>query len=144
MPSTMHLAGRKMGIGTLAIFQAIKDKMEWNQSRQKLLAENVANADTPGYRGRDLVKFDFESVMRAQNLNSITTVTTNSRHIAARNPGGIGSSEFAVQSYEITPNGNSVVLEDEMMKVAANQMDYQAAASLYSRSIKLIRTALGR
>ncbi len=135
---------QKMGIGNLAIFQAIKAKMEWNQSRQKLLAENVANADTPGYRGRDLVKFDFENALNGQASNSIATVTTNARHIAARNTGGGSASEFAVQSYETTPNGNGVVLEDEMMKVAANQMDYQAATSLYSRSVKLLRTALGR
>ncbi len=133
-----------MGIGNLAIFQAIKSKLEWNQSRQKLLAENVANANTPGYRGRDLVKFDFENALRGQTNNSIVTVTTNARHIAARNTSGAGASEFAVKSYEITPNGNGVVLEDEMMKVAANQMDYQAATSLYSRSVKLLRTALGR
>ncbi|VAW23626.1 Flagellar basal-body rod protein FlgB [hydrothermal vent metagenome] len=133
-----------MGIGNLPIFQAIKSKMEWNQSRQKLLAENVANADTPGYRGRDLVKFDFESALKGQAGGSIATVTTNARHIAARNTSGAGGSKFSVQSYEITPNGNGVTLEDEMMKVAANQMDYQAATSLYSRSIKLLRTALGR
>ncbi len=133
-----------MGIGNLAIFQAIKARLEWSQSRQKLLAENVANADTPGYKGRDLVKFDFANVMKEQNTASIATVTTNPRHIVARNGGSGGAEKFAVQSYEITPNGNGVVLEDEMMKVAANQMDYQAAASLYARSVKLLRTALGR
>ncbi len=118
--------------------------MEWNQGRQKLLAENVANAETPGYRGRDLAEFDFESVMRRQNGGSLATVTTSAGHISARNTGGGERSAFAVKSYEITPEGNGVVLENEMMKVAANQMDYQAATSLYSRSVKLLRTALGR
>jgi len=144
LPSAMDLASGKMGIGNLTIFQALKGKMEWNQSRQKLLAENIANAQTPGYRGRDLAKFDFESLVQGQNINSIATVTTNARHIVARNSAGDSAGAFVTKSYEITPQGNGVVLEDEMMKLAANQMDYQAATSLYSRSVKLLRTALGR
>jgi flagellar basal-body rod protein FlgB len=45
---------------------------------------------------------------------------------------------------ETSPKGNAVTLEDEMLKVAANQMDYQAATALYARSLSLIKTALGR
>jgi flagellar basal-body rod protein FlgB len=45
---------------------------------------------------------------------------------------------------ETAPKGNAVTLEDEMLKVAANQMDYQAATALYARGLGLIKTALGR
>jgi flagellar basal-body rod protein FlgB len=58
-----------------------------------------------------------------------------------------GSGRFAMSrpgGYEIRPTGNAVSLEDEMIKVAANQMDYQAATTLYTRSIALIKTALGK
>ena len=44
----------------------------------------------------------------------------------------------------MTPTGNGVSLEDEMMKVAANQMDFQAATTLYTRGLGLIRTAIGK
>ncbi len=47
-------------------------------------------------------------------------------------------------SYEVRPAGNAVNLEDEMLKVASNQMDYQAATALYSRSMGLFKTALGK
>jgi len=47
-------------------------------------------------------------------------------------------------NFEIRPTGNAVNLEDEMMKVAANQMDYQAATALYTRSLNLIKIALGK
>jgi flagellar basal-body rod protein FlgB len=50
----------------------------------------------------------------------------------------------SLNSFEITPEGNGVTLEDEMMKVTGNQMDYQAVTALYTRSIKIIKTALGR
>ena len=46
--------------------------------------------------------------------------------------------------YEVRPAGNAVNLEDEMMKVAANQMDYETATTLYTHSLNLIKTALGK
>ena len=49
-----------------------------------------------------------------------------------------------MNDFEITPEGNGVTLEDEMMKVTSNQMDYQAVTTLYSRSLRLLKTALGR
>jgi flagellar basal-body rod protein FlgB len=58
-----------------------------------------------------------------------------------------GSAEFGVDphgGYEVRPAGNAVNLEDEMMKVAANQMDYEAATTLYTHSLNLIKTALGK
>jgi len=60
---------------------------------------------------------------------------------------GGGDSQFrseAGRGYEVRPAGNVVSLEDEMMKVAANQMDYQAATALYSRSLALLKTAMGK
>ncbi len=133
-----------MGISDLPIFAALRGKMQWHQARQKLLAENVANAETPGYRGRDLEQFDFQKMVAGAQMNSISTVTTQAGHIATGNSGNSTFGTRDMNSFEITPEGNGVVLEDEMMKVAANQMDYQAATSLYTRSLKLIRTALGR
>lgn len=133
-----------MGIADLPIFEALKGKMNWHQARQKLLAENVANAETPDYRARDLQDYTFEAMMTGQSTRSVATVTTNPRHIAIANTGSDGFGAPSVGSVEITPDGNGVVLEDEMMKVAANQMDYQAATSLYTRSLGLLRTALGR
>jgi flagellar basal-body rod protein FlgB len=46
--------------------------------------------------------------------------------------------------YEMRPTGNSVNLEQEMMKVASNQMEYQAVTALYTRSLGLLKTALGK
>ena len=69
---------------------------------------------------------------------------TNPLHITAQAGGG---SAFAADSsgrYEIRPRGNSVTHEDEMMKVASNQMDYEAVTSLYTRSLALIKIAIGK
>jgi flagellar basal-body rod protein FlgB len=99
-----------MATSDVPLFSMLRTRMRWHQDRQKLLAENVANADTPGYRARDLA---------APNVR--------------RNTGLVA-----------TPDGNRVNLEDEMLKVAQNQLDYQAVAGLYQRSLGLIRTAIGK
>ncbi len=68
--------------------------------------------------------------------------TTDPGHQA----GTDNSSAFATSSsgFTITPAGNAVNLEDQMMKVAANQMDFQAASSLYTKSLGLIKLAVGK
>ncbi|MGV3491942.1 MAG: flagellar basal body rod protein FlgB [Devosia sp.] len=127
-----------------ALLDALGDKMRWHQARQTLLAENVANADTPGYRGRDLKAFSFEDTMRSQV--AMSTTTTQAGHISIAATGGDpnGFGVRAMNSFEITPEGNGVTLEDEMMKVASNQMDYQSITALYTRSLNMIKTALGK
>ena len=130
-----------MQIGGVPLFQALADKMRWHQARQGVLAENIANADTPGYVERDLTAFSFGDAMKS--TATLTTSTTSPTHISVSSGGldGFGSDSAP---FEITPSGNGVTLEDEMMKVAGNDMDYQAVTALYTRSIRLLKVALGR
>jgi flagellar basal-body rod protein FlgB len=134
-----------MGLTNIPLFAALTEKMRWHQSRQSLLAENVANAATPGYRGRDLEAFGFEKHMQDMATGMVTTAVTQPGHIlASTSDNAAGFPARSANSFEITPEGNGVTLEDEMMKVAQNQMDYQAVTSLYTRSMRLLKTALGR
>jgi flagellar basal-body rod protein FlgB len=129
-----------MPITDIPILSMLRERMEWHQERQRVLAENVANADTPNYRARDLAPPDFSHAMQ----QALALDRTDPAHITAQ--GGDGSA-FAADSsgrYAIRPRGNSVTHEDEMMKVAANQMDYEAVTSLYTRSLALIKLAIGR
>ena len=125
----------------MSLLNAMAQKMRWQQQRQDVLAQNVANADTPNYRGQELKPVDFGDA-----LNSVTRVAmaaTNPMHLTASGADS-GNAEAEQQaSFEVTPEGNGVTLEDEMMKVTANQMDYQAVTTLYTKSLSLIRTALG-
>lgn len=134
-----------MGFADIPLLSALSEKMKWHQTRQGLLAENVANAETPGYRGRDLSQFGFEEHMRNMSVSMLATTATNPAHlIATGSDGGGGFGARSIKNFEVTPEGNGITLEDEMMKVAQNQMDYQTVTSLYTRSLRLIRTALGR
>ncbi len=129
-----------MQSGGLNLFQAIADKMRWHQARQGVLAENVANADTPNYVERDLAPFTVED--GPGSAATLALRATSPGHLAATSAAG----GFAITSraFEVSPSGNGVTLEDEMMKVAANDMDYQTVTALYTRSVRIIKVALGR
>jgi flagellar basal-body rod protein FlgB len=129
-----------MAMSDLPIFSLLRTKMHWHQDRQRLLAENVANADTPRFKPSDLAPPNFDSGAPAPAL---AMLQTNPAHLAPFEP----SSQFEAQrqhDFEVVPSGNGVNLEDEMLKVASNQMDYQAATMLYTRGLGLIKTALGK
>jgi flagellar basal-body rod protein FlgB len=131
-----------MGINDIPILSALRTKMHWGQERQRVLAENIANADSPNFRPRDLAPIKPNQMAVAQTPR-VALARTDGAHIA----GALSGDQFSSNQrggYEIRPAGNAVQLEDEMMKVAATQMDYQAATSLYSRSLGLMKTAIGR
>jgi flagellar basal-body rod protein FlgB len=115
--------------------------MHWHQERQRLLAENVSNADTPKYRPRDLAPPQFD---RQPEVRAVALSRTEPGHIAASATGATQFQAARLAGYDVRPTGNAVNLEDEMIKVAANQMDYQAATTLYARSLGLIKAAVGK
>ncbi|KKB79882.1 hypothetical protein VW35_05190 [Devosia soli] len=133
-----------MGLLDMPVFTALTDKMRWHQARQGLLAENVANADNPGYKGRDLKQYNFEERFSQVQPPTVTTAATQPKHFSTSLGGAAGFADQRMVNFEITPKGNGVTLEDEMMKVTTNMMDYQAATSLYQKSVKILKTALGK
>lgn len=135
-----------MALDSIPMFAVLKSKMNWHQQRQTLLAQNVANADTPGYKGRDLVAFKVEQATSrgGQVLPPIGMTRTSAAHIdgptMADARSNFGSKDGG--GWEITPEGNGVVLEEEMIKVTGNAYDYQVASTLYSRSLGILKTAI--
>ena len=132
-----------MPISDIPLFSMLRTRMHWHQERQSVLANNVANADMPTFRPRDLVPPRMEQF--TANGGAVNMARTSTGHITGFAGSG-GGSQFQANGsgYEARPSGNSVDLEDEMIKVAANQMDFQAATTLYTRSLNLLKTALGK
>ncbi|MBI3699983.1 MAG: flagellar basal body rod protein FlgB [Afipia sp.] len=135
-----------MAITDLPMLAALRTKMQWHQERQRVLAENISNSDTPNFKPRDLVEPKFDNGGMgpvAGGMGSLGMVRTSANHIQAA-----GASDNFTSSnrgaYQTRPAGNSVSLEDQMVKVSANQMDYAAVTSLYSRSLGLLKTAIGK
>jgi flagellar basal-body rod protein FlgB len=131
-----------MPITDIAALTALRTRMQWHQERQKVLAENIANSDTPHFRPRDLVEPTFDR-NGASPVGSLPMMRTASTHLTASGGDGLfGTARNG--GYETRPAGNAVSLEDEMQRSATNQMDFAAATSLYSRSLALLKTAIGK
>jgi flagellar basal-body rod protein FlgB len=129
-----------MAIADIPILSMLRTRMQWHQARQRVLAENVANADTPNYHARDLVPPNFERMVAA----AVPLARTDPAHISASSGAGSGFTEDGNPHYEVRPRGTAVSHEDEMLKLAGNQMDYDAVASMYTHSLNLIKTAVGK
>lgn len=133
-----------MSITQISIFNALADKMRWNQSRQGVLAENVSNASTPGYRGSDLKPFNLDAQDKQMGIKPLSTAVTQPGHFSVFMASSSAFAPDAQGGFDTSPDGNGVTLEDQMSKISSNQLDFQAVTSLYTRSVKLLKTALGR
>ena len=135
-----------MAINDLPILSALRTKMQWHQERQRVLAENVSNANTPNFRPTDLVepKFDNQGSNIGGGIGSLGMTRTSATHISAIGGAPSFRGDGGRNGFLTKPAGNAVNLEDQMLKVSANQMDYAAATSLYTRSLGLLKTAIGK
>lgn len=124
----------KEGISSLG---AMKARMQWLASRQSLLSGNIANADTPGYKPRDMVPF------RLDGAGSTSIARTDPGHLGG-SAGAHGFASILATRFETRPSGNAVSLEDEMLKVSETQMEHQMLAGLYQRSLGYLKIAIGR
>ena len=135
-----------MDFSGIPLFNIMKVKLEYLSQRQAIFAQNIANADTPNYKAKDLAAPDFKKLMSSNSASQATLrpAVTKANHIATS---GTPEGNFAVikqaTTDELKPNGNNVTVEGEMAKVAQNQADYQQALNLYSKAITMFKTAIG-
>jgi flagellar basal-body rod protein FlgB len=129
--------------------QLIANKMQWLESRQKVLAENIANSDTPGYRPNDLKPFDFKETLKsstsALSVNAGSLKTTNTAHIALTATSGKNdkiTEKKQKEVYETAPAGNAVILEEQLMKMNQNMMDHRLMTTLYQKNIDLMKSSI--
>ncbi len=132
-----------MDLTKLPLFSMMAKRLSWLGQRQQVLANNVANADTPGYRARDLKALSFRKVLGGEGAK-LEMAATKAGHLAGQSRKPARSAVEKVDSHEIVISGNSVSLEEEMMKVGKTMMDYQLTVNLYRKHIMMIKTALGR
>jgi flagellar basal-body rod protein FlgB len=134
-----------MAMSDLPVLSALRTRMQWHQERQRVLAENVSNSDTPNFKPRDLVEPKFTpSGTRGGTVGALAMMKTTAGTTIAASGSGPSFDVNTRAGFETRPAGNAVSLEEEMMKVSANQMDYAAVTSLYSKSLHLLKTAIGK
>jgi flagellar basal-body rod protein FlgB len=125
----------------IPLMSMLKSQMGYLNQREKVISQNVANADTPGYTPQDLKSFD--KVLAGQGP-AAALVRTNPMHLEPARLQGAVASPINAPDSETRMDGNSVVLEEEMMKMSDSQSDYDTAATLYEQAMTMIRTAVAK
>jgi len=134
-----------MDLNRIPLFAALTRKLDWLGDRQRVLAQNVANADTPGYQANDLKPVSFRALVGGSiATNAASLTSTDTRHLTGTTGQGRFATQRASDSFEVTPSGNGVVLEQQIAKMADNQMQFAASTGLYKKHINMLRLALGR
>ncbi len=145
--------GAKLGpmdLNKIPVMDAIVKKMGWLNRKQRVIADNVANADTPGYAARELKPQDFAGLLEqaprsSANAGKPRMATTHAGHMTPGG-GGVRGGERTEksESHEASPTGNTVILEEQMIEMANTQMEYGKMVSLYRRHVGLLKASLGR
>lgn len=128
-----------MDMTQIPLFALADRRLAWLDQRQQVLAQNIANADTPGYTARDLVPFArlLEGAGAAPAL-----AVTEPGHIPGRENGtAAGQSPRPAAR---APDGNAVSLQQELVKMADNDANHALVANLYRKYLGLFRTAIGK
>ena len=133
-----------MNLGNLNVFSAFSRRMDWLGDRQRVLAQNVANANTPDYAARDVKALSFRSMLNPQASARVDLASTDPTHRAGRQTRSPHGERDVRDANIVTLSGNAVELETEMEKVAETAMDYQTMTNLYRRHVDMLKTAIGR
>ena len=117
--------------------------MDWVAQRQEVLAGNIANANTPHFLPKDLKPLNFKEVLSGSTAPQVTATATNAMHVVP----DLGPDPFKAvtqrKTYESTPDGNAVILEEQMAKLGDAGSTFNTSAALFQKYQKMIRTALG-
>ena len=109
----------------LPIFQLASALARHSAARHETVAKNIANADTPGYKARDMAAFD--AVLALSGDVSRMTETTHQ-----------------MRSASASPNGNTVSLDEQMLMASETKMQHETALAIYRKSMELLRLGLGK
>ncbi|MFC2970529.1 flagellar basal body rod protein FlgB [Acidimangrovimonas pyrenivorans] len=122
-----------MKLDSMSFFRLASERMQWLSARQRVISENIANADTPGYRAQDVASFDAfvehvrsnEAQLGPTDFTTLTPVETVT----------------ADDSWTGTLSGNTVVLEQQTVKAGETAQQYRLAANLYRKAHELLNLA---
>src|SRR5262249_32301929 len=130
-----------MALNGVPLFSLLTGRMSWLSARQSVLAENVANADTPNFVARDVKPMDFDDLVASsgggKGVSGLSTTNVHHFDVRARK-GAAPELEDAVGEGG-NANGNVVSIEQEMIKLSDTQIQYQTATNLYQKAVNMFR-----
>ena len=130
------------------IVQGITAAMRHLSDRQRVIAENIANGETPGYKARTVTTPDFGSMLnitsgRSQVTRPTVALTGGMAALGARPPRA-GNVQLDRSVSETKPDGNNVTLEDQLLQMGQVQADFATLTNLYRKQMSLLKTAIGK
>ena len=132
-----------MTVQSTQLFSMLGDKMNWLTQRQRIVSQNIANADTPRYQASDLKPLEFSRAMREQTTKLQMTATSKQHLLADFEQGPYKSMKERIP-YETAPTGNGVVLEEQMLKLNDTYQQYNLSTSIFKKYTQMYKIALGR
>lgn len=130
-----------MDLKNISVFNMANQNMQYLQAKQQVIAENIANASTPGYLARDVEKPSFEQEISA--TSGLKLSTTNSKHISS-----VGTKENSAYrvytpkpSEALTIDGNGVILEQQMNEASKASSEYKRMITIYNKYKSMIQMA---
>ncbi|MEL6961112.1 MAG: flagellar basal body rod protein FlgB [Pseudomonadota bacterium] len=128
------------------LFKLLSARMNWLSQRQAVLAQNIANSDTPDYQPRDLRAKDFKTLAAGLTGRSprLSVARTDGHHLVGKALARIGlAGEQQREVFETAPDGNAVILEEQTAKAGQTALDHQLASNIYKKYVGMVKTALG-
>lgn len=134
------------------IFDGMSLAMKNMSEKQRVIAENIANSDTPGFKARTVQSPDFSALVSQYGESGSTPQVTRPRvmlsskmsSLGAKAPQAGGTVMLDPNTSETKPDGNNVTLEDQLLNLGQVQADYSAMTNLYRKQIGIMKSALGR
>lgn len=133
-----------MDLNDVPLFSLMGRRMGWLTQRQSILAHNVSNADTPDFKPLDLTKESFRKMVDGTKSPTVTMRHTSASHIQPTHEPDPFQKGKSKDTYETALAGNSVVLEEQLMKVSETQGAYNLATNLYRKHVKMLKMAIGQ
>lgn len=132
-----------MDMNNMKLFKMALTRMDWAAQRQKVLAQNISNADTPNYRPKDLKELNFKDVLRGQTEPHVPVERTDPRHLKGTIPEQEPYRELGQRkTFEESPDGNQVIIEEQMQKVSDTRAEYNTAVQLIQTHMKMLSMAV--
>lgn len=137
---------------TPRLLTGIGQSMKHLAERQRVLSENIANSETPGFKARTVNAPDFSSLVevyggrggKPQIGKPSVSLSGGMKALGASAPQAGGGVVLDRDVTETKPDGNNVTLEDQLLKLGAVQADYAAMTNIYRKQIGLLKAAIGR
>jgi len=131
-----------MDMSGLSIVNITKNKLDYLSERQKVIATNIANADTPGYLAQDVQEPDFASQVKESLSHRLPMTVTNSKHMASAPVQGGAYRLYTPQpDTALTIDGNGVNIEDQLNEASKVRAEHERALTIYNKYKAMLKTA---